>query len=379
MSTDEEVNKAIARVNKLKDWVGLPVKLYRQGDSLYLLGTFPAKDGIGKPKQAKYPLGIKAALAMIPIARDKGREIGLRLALGQFKWQQDELRPEVVAVSNPARCEEWVEKFEAEHWENKPRTPDNELTYRTDYGAVFERMLDSKPLALRGQPLTIKNLKQSITTHSQPNTRSRRRWCLALGRLALLAGLDREPIRAISGNYQTIRPLNPREIPTKEEVITAFDLLYDKSPLWARVFGMGATYGLRPSEIWGLDLSDFGNQYHEVLVMATKTDEERVTYPVPIEWWERFKLCDFTPPPTKSATIKGRGSIPTRRFREMGVEIEAYDLRHFHAVELLLSGVDVATAAKWMGHTPEMFQKIYLHWMNRSHHRQVVDRLFFPS
>jgi integrase len=113
--------------------------------------------------------------------------------------------------------------------------------------------------------------------------------------------------------------------------------------------------------------------------MATKTDEERVTYPVPIEWWERFKLCDFTPPPTKSATIEGRGSIPTRRFREMGVEIEAYDLRHFHAVELLLSGVDVATAAKWMGHTPEMFQKIYLHWMNRSHHRQVVDRLFFPS
>ncbi len=70
MSTDEEVNKAIARVNKLKDWVGLPVKLYRQGNSLYSIGTFPAKDGISKPKQAKYPLGLKATLAMIPIARD---------------------------------------------------------------------------------------------------------------------------------------------------------------------------------------------------------------------------------------------------------------------------------------------------------------------
>jgi integrase len=370
-----EVDKAIERVNRLRDWVGLPVKLHRFGGSLYLRGTFPPKESGGEWKQIRYPLGLKAALVTIPIARDKGRTIGLRLALNEFKWEDDTPSPEVAAIRSPISCEDWVEQFTIEHWEHKPRTPDNELTYRTDYGAVFDRMLDGSLLALRGKPLTIKGLKAAITTYSQPNSRSRRRWCLALGRLALMAGLDREPIAAIVGTHQTVRPLNPREIPTNEEVIAAYQQLWSKSPLWARVFGMYATYGLRPSEIWGLDLTDFGNDYHEVLVMETKTDDERVTYPVPIEWYHLFTLSEFSPPVTKSSTTKGRGSIPTRTFREAGVKIKAYDLRHFHAVQLLLAGVDVATAAKWMGHTPEMFQKVYLHWMNRSHHRQVFDRL----
>jgi integrase len=370
-----EVDKAIERVNALRDWVGLPVKLHRFGGSLYLRGTFPPKE-LGEPwKQVRYPLQLKAALAMIPIARDKGRSIGLRLALNEFKWEDDTPSSEVAAIRSPISCEDWVEQFTIEHWENKPRTPDNESTYRTDYGVIFDRMLDGSLLALRGKPLTIKGLKQAVTTYSEPNSRSRRRWCLALGRLALMAGLDREPITAIVGNHQTVRPLNPREIPEPGEVIVAFAHLFDQSPLWARAFGMYATYGLRPSEIWNLDLTDFGNEYHEVLVMETKTDKERVTYPVPIEWWERFELAQFTPPPTKASTTKGRGSVPTRIFREKGIKIKAYDLRHFHAVQLLLAGVDAATAAKWMGHTPEMFQKVYLHWMNRSHHRQVFDRL----
>ncbi|WP_310482121.1 hypothetical protein [Chamaesiphon sp. VAR_48_metabat_403] len=59
----------------------------------------------------------------------------------------------------------------------------------------------------------------------------------------------------------------------------------------------------------------------------------------------------------------------------MGAEIECYTLRHFHAIQLILGGIDSATAAKWMGHSQLMFDRVYLHWMDERHHRKLFDRL----
>lgn len=373
MADYSEVDKAIERVNKLRDWVGLPITLTRKDGSLYLRGTFPPKDGKGEWKQIRYPLGLKAAMTTIPLARDKGREIGLKLALDRFSWSEEQ--PEVEVPKKPLKCEEWVEAYEIAHWERTRRTKDKELNYRNDYGLPFARMLDGEKIALRGEPIAIELLRKAIDAYSEPDSRTRKRWCTAMGKLAEFAGLDRSPIDALAGNYSMIRPVNPRDIPDRQTVIVTYKTIYDASPLWARVFGMGAAYGLRPSETWHLDLSDFNNKYHEVLVMKTKTDTERVTYPVPVDWWDLFDLERFRPPPTAVASAKGRGELPSRMYRKFGGRIDAYVLRHFHAVELLLAGIDTATAAKWMGHAPETFQKVYLHWMDKKHHRQIFDRL----
>lgn len=139
---------------------------------------------------------------------------------------------------------------------------------------------------------------------------------------------------------------------------------------------MYATYGIRPGELWTLDTSRLNdNNYHELVVRANKTNRTRVTYPYPVEWFDRFELSQFTVPTNTSSTARGQGYIPTRQFKRLGVEIECYTLRHFHAIQLILGGIDSATAAKWMGHSQLMFDRVYLHWMDEWHHRKLFDRL----
>jgi integrase len=279
--------------------------------------------------------------------------------------------PQIVTIG------QWVAEFERQYWTKKERTKDAELNYRTDYGAIFEKIdLD--------KAISIDRLKSAIANNSKPDTRTRVRWCNALGKLAECAELDRQPIRELRGNYSMSEPLEQRDIPElvgkaspkENRVVEWFDSLKAKDPIWARAFGMYATYGIRPGELWTLDTSRLNdNNDRELVVRANKTNRTRVTYPYPVEWFDRFELSQFTVPTNTSSTARGQGYIPTRQFKRLGLEIECYTLRHFHAIQLILGGIDRATAAKWMGHSQLMFDRVYLHWMDERHHRKLFDRL----
>jgi integrase len=94
-------------------------------------------------------------------------------------------------------------------------------------------------------------------------------------------------------------PLEQRDIPElvgeaslkENRVVEWFDSLKAKDPVWARAFGLYATYGIRPGELWTLDTSRLNdNNYHELVVRANKTNRTRVTYPYPVEWFDRVYL-----------------------------------------------------------------------------------------
>jgi integrase len=364
----QDVDRAIERANAKKEIVGLPIRIVRQRAKLYLRGTFPSKTD-GQPSQCRYPLYLDASVHLISIAVTKAREIGLKLALGEFKWEIEQPIAVAPPVPQIVTIGQWVAEFERQYWTKKERTKDAELNYRTDYGAIFEKIdLD--------KAISIDRLKSSIANNSKPDTRTRVRWCNALGKLAECAELNRQPIRELRGNYSMSEPLEQRDIPELDRVVECFDLLKAKDPIWARAFGMYATYGIRPGELWTLDTSRLNdNNYHELVVRANKTNRTRVTYPYPVEWFDRFELSQFTVPTNTSSTARGQGYIPTRQFKRLGLEIECYTLRHFHAIQLILGGIDSATAAKWMGHSQLMFDRVYLHWMDERHHRKLFDRL----
>jgi hypothetical protein len=82
----QDVDQAIARANAKKEIFGLPIRIVRQNKKLYLRGTFPSKTG-GSPSQYRYALNLDASVHLISIAVTKAREIGLKLALGEFKWE----------------------------------------------------------------------------------------------------------------------------------------------------------------------------------------------------------------------------------------------------------------------------------------------------
>jgi integrase len=364
----QDVDRAIARANAKKEIVGLPIRIVRQNKKLYLRGTFPSKTG-GSPAQYRYTLNLDASAHLISIAVAKAREIGLKLALGEFRWEIEQPIAVAPPVLQVVTIGQWVVEFERQHWTKKERTKDAELNYRTDYGAIFEKIdLD--------KAISIDRLKSAIANSSKPDTRTRVRWCNALGKLAECAGIDRQQIRDLRGNYSMSEPLEQRDVPELDRVVEWFDSLKEKDPIWARAFGMYATYGIRPGELWTLDASRLNdNNYHELVVRANKTNRTRVTYPYPVEWFDRFELSQFKAPANATTTSRGRGGISTRQFKRLGVEIECYTLRHFHAIQLILGGIDSATAAKWMGHSQLMFDRVYLHWMDERHHRQLFDRL----
>jgi integrase len=90
----------------------------------------------------------------------------------------------------------------------------------------------------------------------------------------------------------------------ENRVVEWFDLLKEKDPIWARAFGMYATYGIRPGELWTLDTSRLDrDKDHELVVKANKTDRTRVTYPDPVEWFDRFELSQFTVPTNTWVTV----------------------------------------------------------------------------
>ena len=125
-------------------------------------------------------------------------------------------------------------------------------------------------------------------------------------------------------------------------------------------FGMMATYGLRPHEIEGAVLIE--RDYCQV-AEATKTGF-RTVVPVPREWVERFNLHDRRLRPTMAGAVNGRGDETSKWLWRQCRDLpwRPYALRHAYAGRLWREGgsrLDIYTAARLMGHTPQQHAKTY--------------------
>ena len=93
----------------------------------------------------------------IPHAEEKGRKIGLKLALGEFKWdvEQPMLAIKALATANtPATIAEWVDRRELSHWQVHAKTDDSIDNWRNDYGRIFDKLI----LDYGNSPLNIDRL-----------------------------------------------------------------------------------------------------------------------------------------------------------------------------------------------------------------------------
>jgi integrase len=145
-------------------------------------------------------------------------------------------------------------------------------------------------------------------------------------------------------------------VPTDAEIIS----WVEASDAAAWYFGMMATYGLRPHEVEGSRLIE--KDYCQISD-STKTGF-RTVVPVPREWVERFRLRDRRLRP---------GGVPGERpdavskwlhkeLRRLGLPWRPYALRHAYAGRLWKQGgsrLDIYTAARLMGHTPQQHANTY--------------------
>ncbi|CBN58290.1 MULTISPECIES: hypothetical protein [Kamptonema] len=331
--------------------VGVAVEA--SGSRLRLRATLPPKPGSTKPfpHQQRISLGYHKNPAGLALAEKEARKVGALLDCKQFSWE-----PYLPAVA-PQRgtVREWIEKFTLWRSQNNPVKP---VSWKTDYEQPFKRL---PPDAILTTDLLNKTISQT-----KPNTRTRRRYCLAYQQLASFADttIDTAPI---IGSYSA-KKVNPRDIPN-EATILKFSKI--EHPGWRWIYGVIAAYGLRPHEAFFLDFEDF-----PIATVLRGKSGSRFVWPLWPEWanlWEldKIHLPDCAPGQEHSAY----GARVGHFFHRSQIPFHAYDLRHAWAGRAVEFGLDVSLAAKQMGHSLKIHTETYQMWIDRAVHQRVFDQL----
>jgi len=358
MDIDERLALANGRLKAAR--VGVSIE--RRGNMLWLRGTLPPKPGSSesKPYRQKHGLGVKANPAGVQHAEKQARLLGAELQIGRFDWGN---WGKGVAIASRT-VGDWVKEFEADYWNRRKRTDQSQTTWDTEYAVVLKRLEAD-------QELTSELLLEVIAA-SDPDSRNRKRRVQTLGKLGKFAGLVVD-FKELSGDYSPKRVL-PRSLPLDgviREVRTEI-----QNEAWRWVVGVIACYGLRPHEVFHLDLSEF--PIVEVLE-ETKTGR-RFTYPLYPEWAEQWALHEIKLPKFEGTYSNAKlGTKIAKWFYEHQLPFRAYDLRHCYARRCFEFGIPPDLAAGLMGHSVQMHIDIYRAWIDRATYRRAYEALINRS
>jgi len=362
-ATEERIQAANGQLNK--------VKLRVRGEKLYIQGTFPPKPGEYKARQRELPTGCNTTPAQFKIAIAKAKGVESQLVLGTFDWSnydRSQTKP-------PASISDWIKRYEASHWERTERNPTTERSYETGYGHYF-RQLPSSEL------LTLDLLRKCILSKSEPATRSRQLYCMAYRRLAEYAtrmgAIPRDELDIFERELRELRAgykPKQREIPTDEEIIEIWQGI--KNPAWRWVYGTMAAYGLRPHEIFHLDLEHFTQATEALRVFDTTKTGERLAYPCPVLWRDRFELWKSQLPKiqTEGKSNEWIGKKISQEFRELKIPHVPYALRHAWCIRTIFAGVPDSVAAKWAGHSVSVHVNTYHKYISQIQHQQAFEEM----
>lgn len=354
-----EIDGKIAQANGRLKAAKVGIRIERQGDRLWLRGTFPPKPNaqFDKPKQQKFSLGLHANPLGIKLAEAEARKVAALLACKEFSWL-----PYLKDSAKPTNCGDWVQKFEKDYFAKRDRNPKTETTWQRSYLEVLKRLPSDEPLT----PEILKNL----ILGTAPDTRSRQNYAMVCNSLARFANLEAD-FSLYSGNYSP-KKATPRDLPPDEVIQEIYFKI--PNPAWQWVYGAIATYGLRPHEVFHLDLED--------LPIATindgKTGGRRAWACFP-EWVDTFKIQEICLPKVTGKANVDLGARVGKAFTRYGIPFTPYTLRHCWAVRSLEFGLDISLSAQQMGHSVKVHTEIYHHWISDRHHQKAYDLLMQRS
>ena len=351
MAIDGKLAQANARLRAGRTGVTIE----RAGNRLRLRATLPPKPGSDKPKsyQQRIALGIYANAAGVSQAEAEARVLGGLLATERFTWER------YLPSSEDSRsCSAWVEAFEHDYFRRRKRTSKSETTWRTDYANIYSKLLGYSDLT----PARV----LQVIENTEPDTKTRKRACMALGALAQFAGVEVGGLKSLSGSYSP-SSVEPQDLPSDELIQEWQDRI--PSAAWRWTFGLLATYGIRPSELLEVDASELPI----ITVMQGKTGRRRV-WPLYPEWLELFDLENLIIPAIAGKTNGDRGHRIAQAFRRYGVPFPPKMLRHAWAVRSIRFGLDISLAAAQMGHSVEVHSRIYHRWISDRHHQEAFEK-----
>jgi hypothetical protein len=175
------------------------------GEKLLLRGTFPAKPDATRQDwhRQRIFLRINATPAGISAAETEARKISALLDQNLFDWT-----PYLKSEDDEAirlTVNEWIEKFKV----HKYAQGITERTWRDDYAAVFKYLPNLEP-----------ETATSLVFKTKPNSKQRRRYCLAIASLFKFVGIEID-LDSYKGNYSPTK-VEPRDIPTDQTIQECF-------------------------------------------------------------------------------------------------------------------------------------------------------------
>jgi integrase len=328
------------------------VQIQQRGEKLCLQATLPPRPNSTKtvPHQQRIYLDVYTTVAGIQYAEAEAKKVGALLDQHRFDWQP--YLKESIELVEQRSLSELIVQFKAD----KLSQGISDRTWKDDYAEVFDKLSPDAEIDT--------NIILELVRSTEPNTRTRRRYCLALASLAKFAKLDIDLAQYI-GNYSPSK-VQPRDIPPDESIQQWYSLI--PNPGWQWAFGMLATYGIRPGELLTLNFDDL-----PILnVSGGKTGDRRV-YPIYPEWFERFSIADI-----KQLNVSNSDQC-SKQFRRYQVPFSPYDLRHAWAIRSMEFGLPIELAAAQMGHSMTVHSQTYHRWISDRHHQRAYEAIVLRS
>jgi integrase len=337
---------------------GCRIRIAVRGDRwLNLRGHLPNKPGepVGS-KQRYIPLGFQLSATALQRAEREAHLLNHRLIERSFDWKDYGVVVECDRLSMPTG--ELVEIFR-EHYLRRGKIKPQ--TWKDTWHYTLQKLPSKSPLR-EGSIL-------AVVLTSEPDSRNREQVCQRLQKLADFAGLDID-LSEYRGHYEP----ESRNIPSDELIVEWRDRIPNTQ--WQWVYGMMATFGLRPHEVFSCTFPNPDDPLTLHVFRQTKTGF-RVTHAIHPEWAQKWNLTQIDAPPVAGIGKKAGQSV-TKAFSKdrYGVPFGAYNLRHAFAIRASVTkGLPVSTAASLMGHSVVTHTKSYHRWLSASTNADVYRRI----
>ena len=321
----------------------------------HLRTTLPPKPGSvrTRPYQQRIALGISATTA------DGRRQIkALKARLeqeiftGTFDWGKwsAEHRPKssltigelIVGLEQHLKA---TKNLQPRSWSNNYLS-----TFRLRFPRLDEELTEDKAIAALAQ--------------SAPDSSVRKRDFTAIKALLKFAELDAD-LDEYRGSYSK-KQVNPRSLPSDEQIVALIDSL-EQPHRW--VLGTIAAYGLRPSEIVGLEIGEGGTIY----VHEERKTGRRPARPLPLEWVERWDLGNRPEIPWVSTRTRQVADTLRAFLDRRDWPFHRYAFRHCFARRCAERGIAPAVAARMMGHSTQIHISTYFQFVQEGEWVRMFD------
>ncbi|MFQ4136704.1 hypothetical protein PGN35_010320 [Nodosilinea sp. PGN35] len=241
-------------------------------------------------------------------------------------------------------------------------------TYRTNYQERLESLPD--------KPLTEELLLSHVQQRSKINTKGRRDDCIAFRQLAKFAGLTVD-FSGVKGRYEP-KPLSPDDVPSDSEIEVIWAAIVN--PGWKWVYGMLATYGLRPHEVFRIaNTKGIATDTGKISILDDSKTGRRDVWPLPDRWRSQFNLTDVVFPKIRfegrdNQQLGERVGANLCGSKDRKIPHRPYALRQAWAIRSAVMGVPDSIAARWMGHSVAVHAKTYHAAISQLQHEAIWRR-----